>query len=60
MYQWPSQGLHYMNVLYQELHVPLDAMIVGLENIKYASLQRLESQSRRESLGYIASKTDDG
>lgn len=38
-----KEGLHYMNLLYQELQVPLDAMIVGLENIKQASLKRLES-----------------
>jgi len=35
------QGLHYMNLLYQELQVPLDAMIVGLEGIKAASLKRV-------------------
>ncbi|NJK51572.1 MAG: phycobilisome protein [Leptolyngbyaceae cyanobacterium SU_3_3] len=33
-------GLHYMNLLYQELQVPLDAMIVGLEGLKAASLKR--------------------
>jgi len=36
------EGLQYMNLLYQELQVPLDAMVVGLEGIKAASLKRLE------------------
>ncbi|MBW4636322.1 MAG: phycobilisome protein [Iphinoe sp. HA4291-MV1] len=36
-----SAGLHYMNLLYQELQVPLDAMVVGLENIKIASLKQI-------------------
>ena len=35
-------GLEAMRLLYQELAVPLDAMIVGLAGIKTASLQRLE------------------
>ncbi len=36
------EGLHYMNLLYEELQVPLEAMVVGLEGIKIASLKRLE------------------
>ncbi|MBW4550870.1 MAG: phycobilisome protein [Aphanocapsa sp. GSE-SYN-MK-11-07L] len=36
-----SEGLHYMQLLYQELQVPLDAMVVGLEGIKTASLKRV-------------------
>lgn len=36
-----TDGLHYMQLLYQELQVPLDAMVVGLEGIKQASLQRV-------------------
>lgn len=39
-----SEGLHYMQLLYQELQVPLDAMVMGLENIKVASLQRVDTQ----------------
>lgn len=38
-----TEGLHYMQLLYQELQVPLDAMVVGLEGIKAASLKRVES-----------------
>ncbi|MFM7449612.1 MAG: phycobilisome protein [Leptolyngbyaceae cyanobacterium] len=37
-----TEGLHYMQLLYQELRVPLDAMVVGLEGIKAASLKRVE------------------
>jgi hypothetical protein len=37
-----AQGLHYMQLLYQELQVPLDAMVVGLEGVKAASLKRVE------------------
>lgn len=48
-----AEGLHYMNLLYQELHVPLDAMVVGLENIKAASLQRLESDQQPQIAPYF-------
>lgn len=44
-----SEGLHYMQLLYQELKVPLDAMVVGLEGIKAASLKRVDPE-RRELL----------
>jgi hypothetical protein len=37
-----TEGLHHMQLLYQELQVPLDAMVVGLEGIKTASLTRLK------------------
>lgn len=36
-------GLAAMQQLYQTLQVPLDAMIVGLEGIKTASLKRIDS-----------------
>jgi hypothetical protein len=35
-------GLENMQVLYQELQVPLDAMTVGLEGMKAASLKRID------------------
>ncbi|MEO1295644.1 MAG: phycobilisome protein [Cyanobacteria bacterium J06636_16] len=38
-------GLHHMQLLYQELKVPLDAMVVGLEGIKQSSLKRLEGET---------------
>jgi Phycobilisome protein len=36
-------GLHHMEQLYQVLQVPLNAMVVGLEGIKTASLKRVDS-----------------
>ncbi|MEM7725072.1 MAG: phycobilisome protein [Cyanobacteria bacterium P01_A01_bin.45] len=41
-----EQGLYYMELLYQELQVPLDAMIVGLEGIKDATLKRVKVDKR--------------
>ena len=38
-----AEGLHFMQQLYQELRVPLAAMVVGLEGIKTASLKRLNT-----------------
>ncbi|NEQ99716.1 MAG: phycobilisome protein [Cyanothece sp. SIO2G6] len=43
-------GLHYMNLLYQELQVPLDAMVVGLEGVKTAALKRLEDSALQVAL----------
>ncbi len=37
-----AEGLKYMELLYRELQVPLDAMAVGLAGIKTASLARIE------------------
>lgn len=37
-------GLEYMRQLYQELQVPLEAMVIGLEGVKAASLRRLQSE----------------
>ncbi len=37
-----AEGLKYMELLYRELKVPLDAMAVGLEGLKTASLARIE------------------
>ncbi len=48
-----AEGLQYMNLLYQELQVPLDAMVVGLEGIKSASLKRLESEQKSELAPYF-------
>lgn len=38
------EGLHYMKLLYEELKVPLDAMIFGLEGIEAASLKRVDME----------------
>ena len=35
-----------MKLLYEELQVPLDAMVLGLEGIKVASLQRVEPEQQ--------------
>jgi Phycobilisome protein len=45
-----AEGLGYMQQLYQELQVPLDAMVIGLEGIKTASLKRIspEQQTKLE------------
>jgi hypothetical protein len=37
-----AEGLQNMQALYQELQVPLDAMTVGLEGMKTASLHRID------------------
>ncbi|MBH8566875.1 phycobilisome protein [Nostoc sp. CENA67] len=47
------EGLHYMQLLYQELQVPLDAMIVGLEGIKAASLNRVEPKQQQVLAPYF-------
>jgi hypothetical protein len=45
--QYTSEsGLHYMRLLYEELHVPLDAMVLGLEGIKSASLKRVPPEQQ--------------
>lgn len=45
-----ATGLHYMNLLYQELQVPLNAMILGVENIKNNSLRRCQVIQPQETL----------
>ena len=40
-----TEGLHYMRLLYQELRVPLEAMILGLESLQTESLARLTIDS---------------
>ncbi|UKP00466.1 phycobilisome protein [Nostoc sp. UHCC 0870] len=48
-----TEGLHYMQLLYQELQVPLDAMVVGLEGIKTASLKRVASEQQAQISPYF-------
>ncbi|WP_088243334.1 phycobilisome protein [Calothrix rhizosoleniae] len=48
-----EQGLGYMKLLYEELNVPLDAMVLGLEGIKIASLQRVEPEQQRNLAPYF-------
>ena len=47
-----QEGLHNMQLLYQEMRVPLDAMILGLEYLKAESLARLAADS--VNLDFIA------
>jgi Phycobilisome protein len=48
-----AEGLHHMQLLYQELQVPLDAMVVGLEGIKAASLRRVAAEQQSELAPYF-------
>jgi Phycobilisome protein len=48
-----AEGLGYMQQLYQVLQVPLDAMVVGLEGIKTASLSRVEPEQQAELIPYF-------
>ena len=48
-----QEGLHYMNLLYQELLVPLSAMVCGLEAIKTASLKNFSSEQQAELVPYF-------
>jgi hypothetical protein len=48
-----TEGLHHMQLLYQELQVPLDAMVVGLEGIKTASLTRLKEPEPKRLAPYF-------
>lgn len=41
-----AEGLYYMNLLYQELQVPLAAMVSGLEALKQMSLKRLQPEQQ--------------
>ncbi|MEO1147977.1 MAG: phycobilisome protein, partial [Cyanobacteria bacterium J06638_22] len=47
------EGLHYMQLLYQELQVPLDAMVVGLEGVKAASLKRISADQQDQLAPYF-------
>ena len=46
-----QEGLGYMEQLYQELQVPLDAMVLGLEKLKFYSLQEFPVDKRND-LGF--------
>ena len=49
-----AEGLGFMQELYQELQVPLEAMVVGLEGIKTASLNRVEPKQQEAIAPYFA------
>lgn len=48
-----DRGLQNMELLYQELRVPLNAMVLGLENLKTASLHRLDPQAQAQIAPYF-------
>ncbi|HEY9767283.1 MAG TPA: phycobilisome protein [Coleofasciculaceae cyanobacterium] len=48
-----DRGLEYMEQLYQELQVPLDAMILGLEQLKVFSLKHFEPAQQNEIEPYF-------
>ena len=48
-----AEGLRYMQKLYQELQVPIDAMVLGLVCIKIASLKRLDPKFQNELAPYF-------
>ena len=48
-----DRGLSYMEQLYQELQVPLNAMILGLEQLKVFSLQQFEPSQRQNLEPYF-------
>ncbi|MGF1491750.1 MAG: phycobilisome protein [Microcoleaceae cyanobacterium] len=48
-----AEGLHYMELLYQELKVPLQAMVSGIENLKTFSLQSLPTEQQQLNAPYF-------
>ena len=48
-----QEGLGYMEQLYKELQVPLDAMVLGLENLKFYSLQEFNTAKRHDLESYF-------
>lgn len=48
-----DRGLGYMEQLYQELQVPLNAMILGLQQLKVFSLQRFEPSQQQNLEPYF-------
>ena len=48
-----DRGLNYMEQLYQELQVPLDAMVLGLEQLKVFSLAKFKPAEREHLEPYF-------
>ena len=48
-----DRGLAYMEQLYQELNVPLNAMVLGLEQLKFYSLQQFEGSQANNLTPYF-------
>lgn len=47
-----------MQLLYQELEVPLEAMVTGLEGIQVASLKRIDLEQRESLAPYFEHLTE--
>ncbi|WP_283756813.1 hypothetical protein [Roseofilum casamattae] len=48
-----AEGLHYMDLLYQELDVPLDAMLVGLEALREVCLAECAGSATTDYAPYF-------
>ncbi|NES83405.1 MAG: phycobilisome protein [Moorea sp. SIO2B7] len=48
-----KEGLNYMQQLYEELKVPLDAMVLGLKQLKIFSLNRFDTQFKEDLSPYF-------
>ncbi len=48
-----QKGMSFMEQLYQELQVPLNAMVLGLENLKFYSLQEFAAEKRSDLEPYF-------
>ncbi len=48
-----QKGMSFMEQLYQELQVPLDAMVLGLENLKFYSLQEFAAEKKSDLEPYF-------
>lgn len=48
-----DRGLVYMEELYREMQVPLDAMVLGLKNLKVYALQQFEPNEARDLVPYF-------
>lgn len=53
-----DRGLKYMEQLYQELQVPLDSMVLGLEQLKKFSLEEFEINQKSELEPYFDRLTE--
>ncbi|NJR38847.1 MAG: phycobilisome protein [Leptolyngbyaceae cyanobacterium CSU_1_4] len=52
------EGLHYMQLLYEELEVPLEAMVLGVEELKTASLKQIQPEERARFAPYFDHLTE--
>lgn len=48
-----DRGLAYMEELYQEMQVPLDAMVLGLKNLKVYALKQFDQSQAQDLVPYF-------